>query len=190
MAALRGRHAAYLAGGFRELPSELRDLFSGWSPVRIAGITVELQRTGFQSSVEFFVTEFNCNIVTVGTDQIEIQMVAHFEVLPATECITRREIAGLQTAAKPVHALRRTPVCKTLRTDMPGRHTLQTIVTHRGGGAQPGGDVGFIDDFALCGSVGPYARIAICLQLQADRKGIRLGGVGARQFVHFALDPE
>jgi hypothetical protein len=38
---------------------------------------VEHQRTGFQRFFEFFLTECNCLVVVVRTDNIEVQAIAH-----------------------------------------------------------------------------------------------------------------
>ena len=80
--------------------------------------------------------------------------------------------------------------CVKLRTDVPGRHALQTVVADRRCSAQSGRDVRVVDDLALFGGVAPHAREAIRLQFQPDRKRIRLRRIAAREPVHLALDPE
>jgi len=49
----------------------------GGRPVRVACITVEHQRAGFQRFFEFFLAECNCLVVVVRTNDFEINAVAH-----------------------------------------------------------------------------------------------------------------
>src|SRR5277367_22369 len=61
----------------RKLLSEVGDVFMGGRPVRLARITVEYQRAGFQPFFEFFMAECNCLVVVVRTNDFEINAVAH-----------------------------------------------------------------------------------------------------------------
>jgi hypothetical protein len=61
----------------RELLSEVGDFFMGGRPVRVACIAVEQQCAGFQRFFEFFLAECNCLVVVVGTNDFEINAVAH-----------------------------------------------------------------------------------------------------------------
>ena len=61
----------------RKLLSEVGDVFMGGRPVRVACITVEHQRAGFQRFFEFFLAECNCLVVVVRTNNFEIYAVAH-----------------------------------------------------------------------------------------------------------------
>ena len=66
-----------LARVLRELLSKFGYVFVGGRPVRVACITVEHQRTGFQCFFEFFLTECNGLVVVVRTNNFEIYAVAH-----------------------------------------------------------------------------------------------------------------
>jgi hypothetical protein len=57
--------------------SEVGDVFMGGWPVRVARITVEHQRARFQLFFEFFLTECNCLVVVVWTNDFEINAIAH-----------------------------------------------------------------------------------------------------------------
>jgi len=67
--------------------SNLGDVFMGGRPVRVTGITVEHQRTGFQRFFESFPTECDCLVVVVRTNNLEIHPVAH---LPPVDQPNRR----------------------------------------------------------------------------------------------------
>src|ERR1022692_2187222 len=61
----------------REMLPKIGDFITGWRPVRVACVTVEHQRAGLQRFFEFFLTERNCLVVVVRTDNFELQSVAH-----------------------------------------------------------------------------------------------------------------
>ena len=66
-----------LACILRELLPEFGNVCTGWRPVRIACIAVEQQVIGFQPFFEFFLTECNCLVVIVRTNNFEIHTLAH-----------------------------------------------------------------------------------------------------------------
>ena len=70
-------HISSGSGLLRELPPKIGDFIAGWRPIRVARVTVEHQRAGFQRLFEFLLSERNCLVVVVRTDNIELQSVAH-----------------------------------------------------------------------------------------------------------------
>jgi hypothetical protein len=66
-----------LARILRELLSNFGIVFMGGMPVRVACITVEHQRSGFQHFFKFFLTECNSLVVVVRTNNFDTCAVAH-----------------------------------------------------------------------------------------------------------------
>ncbi len=63
-------------------------------------------------------------------------------------------------------------------------------VPHRSRGLQTLRHVVLVDDLPLLGAMRPHPRETVCLQFQADRKGILLARVPFLQPPHFALDSQ
>ena len=89
-----------------------------------------------------------------------------FSVLLGGESVATRYSASFKPAAKPLRPLRRTSVGEALPTDVPGSHTLQTVVTDRRRGAHPIRDIRLVDEFTLFGGVAPHPGEAIRLEFQ------------------------
>jgi hypothetical protein len=75
-------------------------------------------------------------------------------------------------------------------TDVPGSHTLQSVVAYRCRRGQSLTDIGLIDDFALFGGVTPDPSQAIGLQFEFDGKGISLRWIALLQLTDLLLNPQ
>src|SRR5258705_2806205 len=95
------------------------------------------------------------------------------------ESVALLQIAGLNAAAKPAHALLRAAVSESFGNHVALSAFLNCVVADLGGGVQALFDIARLKDLALAiGEAGPDAGKTVCLQLKPHGKGIgfALGG--------------
>ena len=95
---------------------------------------------------------------------------------PRLEGIALPEIAALEAASEPSHALRRTAVGEAIGNDVALCLLLHAVVADGAGRVQPFFDIVDLEEVArTVGMIGPDPREAIGLKLEAHRQSVGLG---------------
>ena len=105
------------------------------------------------------------------------------------ERIAGVDLAGIQAALEPLHALLRRSVREILRAYVAGGHLLQLVVPYRSRCLQGRLDVALIDYFSLLGGFRPHARKAIGLESNRTDNGFACAGLLCRSRCTLASIP-